>query len=215
MDRKQPAGRFADRADAGHRLGAAVAALGLADPVVVGLARGGVEVAAPVAGVLGAPLDVLVVRKVGHPWQPELALGALAEDGPVVWDRRGLARAGLTPADLDAAVETERAECRRRVSAYRSGRSPVGLAGRDVVAVDDGVATGSTARAAVRALQGAGARRVVLAAPVVADDAAVGLAAEGVEVVALLRPQAFRAVSVWYADFAQTTDATVLRLLAG
>jgi len=205
--------RWADRTAAGRALGAAVAALDLPDPVVLGLARGGVEVAAPVAALLRAPLDVLVVRKVGHPAQRELGLGAVAEDGPVVWDAHGLAEARLTPADLADAVAAERAECRRRVSAYRGGRAPARLAGRTAVLVDDGVATGVTARAAVRAVAETGALRIVLAAPVVAAATVPVLEAEGAEVVALLAPRRFGAVSRWYADFGQTPDATVVALL--
>ena len=204
---------WTDRADAGERLGRRLAEQQLPAPVVVGLARGGIEVAAPVAAQLGAPLDVLVVRKVGHPGQPELGLGALAEDGPVLWDEAGLAMAGLAPADLAETVAAERAECRRRVSAYRSGRRGVPVAGRTVVVVDDGVATGVTARAALRSLRDAGAARVVLAAPVVAAPTMAGLRADADEVVALEVAQRLGAVSRWYADFRQTTDEQVVRLL--
>ena len=120
---------FLDRYAAGQALGAELARRGFADSVVLGLARGGVEVAAPVAAALSAPLDVLVVRKVGHPLQPEFGLGALAEDGPVLWDEATLGRSGYTVDDLATDVERERAECRRRVVAYRSGRDRVPLAG--------------------------------------------------------------------------------------
>jgi predicted phosphoribosyltransferase len=182
-------------------------------PVVVGLARGGVEVAAPVAAQLGAPLDVLVVRKVGHPRQPELGLGALAEGGPVVWDLAGLADAGFAPADLAEEVAAERAECGRRITAYRSGRRGVPVAGRTVVVVDDGVATGVSARAALQSLRDAGAARLVLAAPVVAAQTMNALEAEADEVVALVVAQRLGAVSRWYADFRQTSDDQVVRLL--
>jgi putative phosphoribosyl transferase len=202
-----------DRADAGERLGRRLAEQQLPAPVVVGLARGGVELAAPIAAQLGAPLDVLVVRKVGHPGQPELGLGALAEGGPVLWDEIGLAMAGLAPADLAEEVAAERAECRRRVSAYRSGRRAVLVTGRTVVVVDDGVATGVTARAAVRSLRDAGAARVVLAAPVVAAPTMASLRTEADDVVTLVVAQRLGAVSRWYADFRQTTDEQVVRLL--
>ena len=205
--------RWADRAAAGARLGDRLAAAGLTEPLVLGLARGGVEVAAPVAAALSAPLDVLVVRKVGRPGQPELGLGAVTEAGLVVWDDLGLAAAGLLPADLADVVEAERAECGRRVSAYREGRPATAVHGRTVVLVDDGIATGVTARAAVRDVQAGGATRVLVAAPVVAAATVAGLAAEGCEVVALLTAHRFGAVSRFYDRFDQTSDATVLSLL--
>jgi putative phosphoribosyl transferase len=207
--------RFADRAAAGQRLAEVLgSSLGsTADPVVLGLARGGIEVAAPVAAGLGVPLDVLVVRKVGHPGRPELGLGAVGEDGAVVWDTGLLVRTGLAPDDLRDAVEGERLELRRRVSAYRAGRARTPVAGRTAVLVDDGIATGVTARAAIRDLRAAGAARVVVAVPVVAAATVPVLEAEGSEVVALVVATRFGAVSQWYADFGQTSDATVVRLL--
>ena len=205
--------RWADRAAAGARLGNRLAAAGLTGPLVLGLARGGVEVAAPVAAALSAPLDVLVVRKVGRPGQPELGLGAVTEAGLVVWDDLGLAAAGLLPADLAEVVEAERAECVRRVSAYREGRPATAVHGRTVVLVDDGIATGVTARAAVRNVRAGGADRIVMAAPVVAAATVAGLAAEGCDVVALLTAHRFGAVSRFYDRFDQTSDATVLSLL--
>jgi putative phosphoribosyl transferase len=206
--------RWTDRAAAGALLGDRLARAGLSGPVVLGLARGGVEVAEPVAAALAAPLDVLVVRKVGLPGQPELGLGAVTEAGLVVWDDRGLAAAGLLPADLSDVVEAEQAECGRRVSAYRDGRPATPVHGRTVVLVDDGIATGVTARAAVRHVRAAGAARVVVAAPVVAAATVPGLAHEGCEVVALLTAHRFGAVSRFYDRFDQTSDATVVRLLA-
>jgi putative phosphoribosyl transferase len=205
---------FRDRVDAGEQLAARLAVLALPDPVVLGLARGGVAVAAPVAAALGAPLDVLVVRKVGHPHQPELGLGALAEQGPVLWDDAGLRRVALTPADLAGEVVAQQAECRRRVSAYLAGREPVSVTGRTVVAVDDGVATGVTARAALRSLAGRGASAVLLAAPVVAAATLPALEAEADQVVAVLVARQLGAVSRWYGDFRQTSDDEVVRLLA-
>ncbi len=207
--------RWTDRDDAGRALAAALADVALDHPVVLGLARGGLVVAAPVARALGAPLDVVVVRKVGHPLQPELGLGAVAEDGPVVWDEPGLAQAGLTPGDLTDQVAAERAECRRRLTAYRSGRPAVPVTGCTVVAVDDGVATGVTARAALQALRDAGAARVVLAVPVIAAGSLAAVEAAADDVVALSVPGWLRAVSQWYDDFRQTTDAEVVALLTG
>ena len=205
--------RWADRAAAGARLGDRLAAAGLTGPMVLGLARGGVEVAAPVAAALSAQLDVLVVRKIGRPGQPELGLGAVTEAGQVVWDDLGLAAAGLLPAYLADVVEAERAECGRRVSAYRDGQPATAVHGRTVVLVDDGIATGVTARAAVRNVRAGGADRIVMAAPVVAAATVAGLAAEGCEVVALLTAHRFGAVSRFYDRFDQTSDATVLSLL--
>ncbi|HEY4315488.1 MAG TPA: phosphoribosyltransferase family protein [Actinomycetes bacterium] len=208
--------RFADRAAAGQRLAELLGpSLGAtAGAVVLGLARGGIEVAAPVAAELGVPLDVLVVRKVGHPGRPELGLGAVGEDGAVVWDTGLLDRTGLAPGDLRDAVEAERSELRRRVSAYRGGRVRTPVEGRTAVLVDDGIATGVTARAAIRDLRAAGAARVLVAVPVVAAATVPVLEAEGSEVVALVVAARFGAVSQWYADFGQTADATVVRLLA-
>jgi putative phosphoribosyl transferase len=205
--------RWANRAAAGALLGDRLAAAGLTRPLVLGLARGGVEVAAPVAAALSAPLDVLVVRKVGMPGQPELGLGAVTEAGLVVWDDPGLAAAGLLPADLSGKVDAERAECGRRVSAYREDRPATPVHGRTVVLVDDGIATGVTARAAVRDVRAGGAVRVVVAAPVVAAATVDGLAAEGCEVVSLVTAHRFGAVSRYYDRFDQTSDATVLSLL--
>lgn len=214
MRRHRSADGFLDRADAGRRLGERLDLLGLVAPVVLGVARGGVEVAAPVAARLRAPLDVLVVRKVAAPGQAELGVGAVAEIGPVLWDVPGLTRFGLVPDDLAAAVDAERTECARRVAAYRGGRDRTPVDGRSVVVVDDGIATGVTAVAALRSLRTAGATRLVLAAPVVAAATMPALADEADDVVALLAPERFGAVSRFYADFDQTPDATVVRLLS-
>jgi len=203
---------FADRAAAGEELGRSLIGMALVDPLVLGLARGGVVVAAAVAKVLDAPLDVLVVRKLGHPRRPELGLGALAEDGEPVYDDAGLAAAGLSRGDLAAVVTAERAECRRRVLTYRRGRAASAVQGRTVVVVDDGVATGVTARAALVAVRGLGAARVLLAAPV-ASRPAVELLCDDAEVVTPLVPRHLGAVSRFYDQFAQTSDAEVLELL--
>jgi len=204
---------FADRVDAGRRLAARLRAMAWSDPVVLGLARGGVPVAREVAAALAAPLDVAVARKIGAPGRPELGVGAVTADGPPRYHAHALARLGLTPADLYVDCERERAEARRRLLLYRGGRDRLPVAGRDVLLVDDGLATGVSAEAAIVALHAREARRVVLAVPVSAADTATRLSARA-EVVCLVTPARFSAVGEWYDDFAQTTDAEVLDLLA-
>ncbi|WP_248965644.1 phosphoribosyltransferase [Sphaerisporangium perillae] len=204
---------FADRAEAGVALAEVLAEAGLTDPVVLALPRGGVEIAAPIAERLGVPMDVLVTRKIGHPWQPELGMGAIAEGGEPVFDASLLSRVRTSAAELAPVVERERQELARRVAAYRGGRRLPELAGRDVVVVDDGLATGGTARAALRAVRAAGPRRLVLAVPVGAPNTVRALADEADEVVVLATPPGFHAVGQWYEKFDQLTDADVLRLL--
>jgi putative phosphoribosyl transferase len=206
--------RFADRRDAGRRLAEPVAALELTRPLVVALPRGGVPVAAEVARVLAAPLDVLVVRKLGVPTQPELALGAVAEGGAEVVDHFLARDRGVTPEQLDRLRADALDEIARRVRTYRDGRPPPTGAGRDVVLVDDGLATGRTAEAAIAALRGLGAERVVLAVPVASPATVDDLALVADEVVTVLRPRNMRAVGLWYDDFTQTTDAEVVAALA-
>ena len=226
---------FADRAEAGTRLGAAVrAAIGQfkdADTersVVFAIPRGGVAVAAGVARSLGASLDVIVVRKIGHPHAPEFGLGAIAEGGEPVFDDEALAQAGLTVADLAEVVEKERAELARRVAVYRAadrgdgGGAGARQPGRLAIVVDDGLATGVTARAALRAVGGrlgaapggAGRTRTVLAVPVAAAGSLEAINAEAGEVVTVVTTRRLRSVGEWYADFGQLTDADVLTLLA-
>jgi putative phosphoribosyl transferase len=209
---------FADRDDAGVRLGAWVRAAarreGWSEPLVLGLARGGVPVALRVADALDAPLDVAVVRKISAPGRPEFGVGAVTADGPVRYDDAVLARLGLTPADLREACEREKAEARRRLEVYRRGRPPARMAGRDVVLVDDGVARGVTARAALRALRHAGARRLLLATPVCAQQSMTELRDAADELVYLAAPAPFGGVGQWYRNFDQTTDDEVLAALA-
>lgn len=204
---------FTDRAEAGRVLAGRVASLALTDPVVLALPRGGVPVAHEIAERLGVPIDVLVTRKIGCPGQPELGVGAIAEGGEPVFDVELLRRLGLTERDLDTTIRRERAELARRVTAYRGDRALPPIKGRDAVVVDDGLATGGTARAALGAVRGEGASRVVLAVPVGAAQTVLELSADADEVVVLAAPSAFRAVGQWYQHFEQLTDADVLALL--
>ncbi|GAA3208307.1 phosphoribosyltransferase [Streptomyces thermocoprophilus] len=209
--------RFRDRREAGRELAARLHDLGergeLPHPVVLALPRGGVTVALEVARALDAPLDVLVARKIGAPFQPELAVGALAGDGPPLYDEEGLALLGLTEAELEPVVRRERAELRRRERLYRQGRPAADLSGRAAVVVDDGLATGATARAALRAVRLAAPRCVVLAVPVASRQGARLLRPELDELVCLTEPPDFQAVGLWYDDFAQLSDDDVLRAL--
>jgi putative phosphoribosyl transferase len=205
---------FRDRAEAGRRLAERLGDLALRSPVVLALPRGGVPVGAEVAAALGAPLEVLVARKVGAPGQEELGIGAVAEglDEPVVTDAAD--QLGVGRDELRGLAERARAELQRRVALYRGGRPLPALAGRDAVVVDDGLATGATAEAALRAVRRHGPGRTVLAAPVCARDTAARLAALADDVVCVEAPPRFRAVGDWYDRFDQTTDDEVLALLA-
>jgi putative phosphoribosyl transferase len=207
--------RFRDRHDAGRQLASRLAehpvAARLRDPFVLALPRGGVPVGFEVARGLGAPLDVFVARKLGAPRQPELGIGAVAEGGVRVVDEATVHALGITADDLARVTEREQAELERRVAHYRVGRLLPALGGRDVVLVDDGLATGVTARAAIAGLQKAAG--VVLAVPAAAADTAAQIRADGVEVVALVESHDFRAVGFWYDHFEQTTDDEVLDLL--
>ncbi|WP_051754902.1 phosphoribosyltransferase family protein [Kitasatospora purpeofusca] len=205
---------FTDRTDAGHRLAARLAHLRGPGTVVVALPRGGVPVAAEVAAALGAPLDICVIRKLGLPHQPELGMGAIGEDGVRVLNDQVLRPARVTPGQLAAVEARERAELERRARRYRGDRPPVDLRGRTVVVVDDGVATGSTARAACLIVRARGARRVVLAVPVAPEDWTERLGDVADELVCVGTPSPFFAIGEFYADFSQTGDAEVLRRLA-
>nr|BEK69383.1 phosphoribosyltransferase family protein [Kitasatospora purpeofusca] len=206
--------RFTDRTDAGHRLAARLAHLRGPGTVVVALPRGGVPVAAEVATALAAPLDICVIRKLGLPHQPELGMGAIGEDGVRVLNDQVLRPARVTPGQLAAVEARERAELERRARRYRGDRPPVDLRGRTVVVVDDGVATGSTARAACLIVRARGARRVVLAVPVAPEDWTERLGDVADELVCVATPSPFFAIGEFYADFSQTGDAEVLRHLA-
>ncbi|WP_440106378.1 phosphoribosyltransferase family protein [Streptosporangium sp. H16] len=205
---------FVDRHDAGTRLAERLRGFaGAENVVVVGLPRGGVPVAFEVARVLGAPLDVIIVRKLGVPFQPEVGFGALGEGGVRVIDRDIVWRANLTQEEMTMVEELERAELLRRGRRLRGDRAPVDLAGRTVIVVDDGIATGGTARAACQVARARGASRVVLAVPVGAPETIESLRKVADEVVCLQTPEFFYAIGAWYRDFSQTTDDQVVELL--
>ncbi len=203
---------FRDRVDAGRQLAQQLSHLRDDKVVVLGLPRGGLPVAYEVAEVLDAPLDVIVVRKLGVPFQPELAMGAIGEDGTQVLDTHILARARITDDELEAVERVERAQLAERVARYRKGRSRVGLAGRTVVVVDDGMATGSTARAACEVARNLGAAKVVLAVPVASADVWRNFTAAD-QVVCVSVEQRLQAVGMHYRDFRPTTDEEVMSLL--
>jgi putative phosphoribosyl transferase len=207
--------RFHDRDDAGRRLAARVRELGLDDPVVLALPRGGVPVAAQVARAIDAPLDVILVRKLGVPAQPELAMGALGEEGVRVLDRDLVARAHVRDDQLADVEHREREELSRRARTYRGHRDPLPIAGRTVVIVDDGLATGASARAAIEVARARGAGRVVLAVPVAPPETVVALRSAADDVVSLETPAAMAAIGQWYDDFSQTSDAEVVAHLEG
>jgi putative phosphoribosyl transferase len=208
--------RFGDRVDAGRRLAdrlVELEAAGTGRALVLGLPRGGVVVAAEVARRIGGDLDVIVARKLAHPQQPELALGALAEGGEPLWDAALLRRVGHRPEELAEVVAAERQEVARRVATYRGDRA-LSVRGRTVLLVDDGLATGATARAALRALRAREAGRLVLAVPVAAPDRLAAVATDADDVVALLTPASFAAVGRWYGDFRQVPDDAVREVLS-
>ncbi len=208
--------RFANRHDAGRRLGEQLAELAIEDPIVIGMARGGVPVAAEVARALDAPLDVAVVRKIGSPHQPEAAIGAIAENGVAVIDERAVMALGLSDEELGALVSRERTELERRLDAYRDGRPAPEIGDRTAILVDDGLATGMTALAAARSLRERGALRVVLAVPVCAAETKNNLPDGAIDtLVCLYVPEQFLAVGLWYEDFRQVSDEEVIATLSG
>jgi predicted phosphoribosyltransferase len=205
---------FADRREAGREL----AALFRANPprgdvIVLALPRGGVPVAFEIAAALDAPLDVFLVRKVGAPFDPEFAAGAIAAGGIVVYNRAALAALGLREDDLQATVARERAELARRERVYRHGRARLALEGKTVILVDDGIATGATMRAAVDATRASSPKRIIVAAPTASRDAVAELERTADAVVVLAAPEPYVAVGRWYEAFAQLEDREVVELL--
>jgi putative phosphoribosyl transferase len=204
---------FTDRRDAGRQLAARLLPLAGEEPVVIGLPRGGVPVAEEVASALGAPLEVLAVRKLGAPHNPEYGIGAIAEDGTRVVDPEALAALGIDDEMLDSIVAREWDELRRRVTAYRGGRPPPRLAGRTAIVVDDGVATGVTDTAALCALRRQRPQLLVLAVPVCPPDSARRLREAADELVCLIEPRLLYGVGQWYGDFSQVSDDEVIAAL--
>lgn len=205
---------FAHRGHAGIELAHAVAELALADPVVLGLPRGGVPVAAQVARILHAPLDVLIVRKVGSPHHREFALGAVGEGGVVIAHRQDLVAAGVSPQEFQSLAAAEAEQVRARARLFRPHRDMTPIAGRDAVLVDDGLATGATAEAAIAVARAHQPRSITLAIPVAPADSLPRLGALVDHLVCLLAPDYFGAVGAFYSDFGQVSDAEVLDILA-
>jgi putative phosphoribosyl transferase len=207
--------RFRDRVEAGRHLGEVLARkLGRPkDVIVLALPRGGVPVAAEVARALDAPLDVFIVRKLGVPGHEELAMGAIASGGVRVLNRDVLSYVPLPQKAIDAVAEREQQELLRREREYRGSRPPLDVRNKTVIIVDDGLATGSTMRAAVEALKKMGPRAIVVAVPVAAPQTCEEFRNEGVDILCLRTPEPFQAVGLWYEDFSQTTDEEVHELL--
>jgi putative phosphoribosyl transferase len=207
--------RFTDRRAAGRELGDRLSSLALEDPVVLGLARGGVPVAYEVAHRLDAALDVLVVRKIGAPGNPELGIGAIAEGGIRVLDRHAVRALLVSTEELEAAIARATAEVEARVQRYRDGRARLDVEGRTAIVVDDGLATGGTARAALRAVRARGPSKLVLGVPVGAPETVHTLREEADLVVCLVQPALLLAVGLWYEHFEPTPDAEIAALLDG
>jgi putative phosphoribosyl transferase len=208
--------RFRNRIDAGRQLGAEVAARipDRTNLLILGLPRGGVPVASEVAYAIGAPLDVFIVRKLGVPGHEELAMGAIASGGVRVMNNEVLRMIPVRPEAIEAVAKREQEELMRREHSYRGSKPPLEVAGKTVIVVDDGLATGSTMRAAVRALRSMNAGGIVVAVPVGARESCIGLREEADDVICLHVPEPFEAVGLWYDDFTQTSDEEVHSSLA-
>ncbi len=206
---------YADRAEGGQALAELLATYtGRSDVVVLALPRGGVPVGFEVARALGVPLDVFVVRKLGAPGHEELAMGAIASGGVVVWNNEVVRALNISRDDLEKEVDCEREELARREAIYRGGRAPLDVRGKTVILVDDGLATGSTMRAAVAALRRQETARIVVAVPIGAATTCAELQDVADQCICAIAPDHFRAVGLWYQDFEQTSDDDVCHLLA-
>jgi len=206
---------FRDRSDAGRQLAARLMSFRASDPVVLALPRGGVPVGAEIARALDAPLDIVLVRKIGVPFQPELALGAIVdgEEPELVVDTQLMAMLAIPESYVQEQRERQLQEIERRRRSYLEGRPPIAVAGRTVIVVDDGIATGSTMRAALRAIRRRQPARLVLAVPVAPPETIAALRGEVDEIVCLSTPEFFGAIGEFYADFRQLGDAEVIALL--
>ncbi len=206
---------FKDRSDAGRKLAKALASYKDQQPVMLALPRGGVPVAAEVAAVLNAPLDLILVRKIGVPFQPELAMGAVVDGGaPIIVRNEDVIRlAGIDESEFKAICDSELAEIERRRQRYLGGRERVEVSGRTAIVIDDGVATGATTRVALRATRMRNPKRLVLAVPVAPTDTLAALRSDADDVVCLEDHEFFGAIGVYYADFSQVSDAEVIELL--
>lgn len=207
---------FSNRRDAGRQLAEALKSYRGQDVVVLALPRGGVPVAEEIAAALDAPLDLLLVRKIGVPWQPELAMGAVIDgDEPITVRNMDVIRAAaVTDGDFNAASQAELRELERRRARYIGDRARPEIAGRIAIIVDDGIATGATVRAAIRGLRRKGPQKVVLAVPVAPESTVAELREEVDELVCLHAPENFYAISLYYRDFGQTSDSEVIDILS-
>ncbi len=215
MFEHMPRGGFENRMEAGRQLGERLRLLQLPNPVVLALPRGGVPVGLEVARVLGAPLDLLLVRKIGVPFQPELAVAAVMDgESPIIAvDERVRAEAGVSRAYIEQRAQQELKEIERRRALYLADRKPIAVADRTAIIVDDGIATGTTMRAALRGLRQRGPARLVLAVPVAPPDTIDELASEVDSIVCLLQPPALGAIGLYYRDFHQLSDDEVITTL--
>lgn len=206
--------QFKDRTDAGQQLAKKLSAYkNDPDAIVIGLPRGGVVTAFAIAEALNVPLDIVVARKIGMPFNPELAAGALTEDGTVLLNKEIMEMSSVTRNDLDPIIKAEKDEAIRRLTLYRQGKLPLNLTGKKVILVDDGIATGATMRAAIASVRSRNAKKIIVAAPIVPIDLLSRLRKEADEVVTILTPENFWGLSAFYGHFAQTTDETVINLM--
>lgn len=204
---------FRDRIDAGQRLATLLQPIKVKDPIILGLPRGGVPVASQVAQSLHRPLDVLIVRKLGVPWQPELAFGAVGEEGQIYFNQSIVNEIGISQQERDEIVAREGEEVRKRELRFRGDRSSLDIAGKCVIIVDDGIATGATAEVACRIARSRGASEVIMAAPVAARATIEKLSAVADECIVLYTPDEFDAVGQWYEDFHPVTDDEVADIM--